>query len=530
LGTPAYMSPEQAFGEENPGPTVDVWSLGVVLFRCLAGRPPYVAKGYAVLTKLSKEDPPRLDDVAPDVPQDIADVVAGALQRDVAARTPTVAALLGALLEAPSVAETRWGQELRVRYGRDAVFRGAAPEAPADAAPGPGKRYAVLAAALAVAVAVGAGLIFQSRGPGEAKPPSRTTAATATDEVPAEPGSAPRVPPVAASGAPTPAGLLTRFAPRWHDALLARQQPDGAFRGLPQLPVSAWTTGQAGAALFATSAHARVDDDAAQRLLDALSRFRGPRGYGDGDSGLDVVSTAWVTLAEAAAEQSGHAGARDSLRRAVGRLLGTLVDDGSFREQATEPPRPYANAVAGWALVEAERAGFPVPPAARARSFRWLRAALAEEASYATAGLPAHLAVGLFRGAALPAAPPLDDALRARLARQLLEECGFAGGKCTRSPLAKDTTPRARTSSGQDQVELSWLSFGGLLAELLLAEGAPGLDAELRQRLAAYRDWGLKATLEAADALSGLGDFVLAERLLTLAWMAEVPAPPAGER
>ncbi|MBI3268275.1 MAG: protein kinase [Planctomycetes bacterium] len=59
LGTPFYMSPEQARGRnEEIGPTSDLWSLGVILYEHLAGRPPFEGEGYLdTLRKVLEEEP-----------------------------------------------------------------------------------------------------------------------------------------------------------------------------------------------------------------------------------------------------------------------------------------------------------------------------------------------------------------------------------------------------------------------------------------------------------------------------------------
>src|SRR4051812_5412232 len=100
IGTPAYMAPEQV--TRNAGPlssATDVWSAAAVLYEMLAGKPPFALEGElgAVLFERVSEDPTPLRDVAPDIPQELRDVVMGALARDPAERYPTPGTFAGAL-------------------------------------------------------------------------------------------------------------------------------------------------------------------------------------------------------------------------------------------------------------------------------------------------------------------------------------------------------------------------------------------------------------------------------------------------
>src|SRR5204863_2827287 len=60
MGTPAYMSPEQAAGRAKfVGPQADVYALGAILYECLAGRPPFQdADTISLLLKVAQDDPP----------------------------------------------------------------------------------------------------------------------------------------------------------------------------------------------------------------------------------------------------------------------------------------------------------------------------------------------------------------------------------------------------------------------------------------------------------------------------------------
>jgi hypothetical protein len=69
IGTPGYMAPEQARGDRELTPAVDVFALGCVLFECLAGRPLFTGKHMmAVLAKVLFEESPRLREVRSDAP------------------------------------------------------------------------------------------------------------------------------------------------------------------------------------------------------------------------------------------------------------------------------------------------------------------------------------------------------------------------------------------------------------------------------------------------------------------------------
>jgi eukaryotic-like serine/threonine-protein kinase len=86
LGTAAYLSPEQARGEEA-GPRADIYSLGVVTYQLLSGRLPYEATSLSELAlKQQRESPAPLDELNPRVPRELAQAVSMALAIDQEAR------------------------------------------------------------------------------------------------------------------------------------------------------------------------------------------------------------------------------------------------------------------------------------------------------------------------------------------------------------------------------------------------------------------------------------------------------------
>ena len=92
VGTPAYMSPEQARGDlEAMGPASDIYSLGAMLYHLLSGTMPYQRPGeqvnaIATWTKLQAGPPTPLDQAAPDAPAELIAICEKAMAREPSAR------------------------------------------------------------------------------------------------------------------------------------------------------------------------------------------------------------------------------------------------------------------------------------------------------------------------------------------------------------------------------------------------------------------------------------------------------------
>lgn len=83
VGTPSYMSPEQAWGErEQIDEKSDVWGLGALLFELLAGRAPFIGPSpWDVLAEVRSQSAPPVSSLAPDAPPELAAICDKALRR-----------------------------------------------------------------------------------------------------------------------------------------------------------------------------------------------------------------------------------------------------------------------------------------------------------------------------------------------------------------------------------------------------------------------------------------------------------------
>jgi eukaryotic-like serine/threonine-protein kinase len=139
VGTPSYMSPEQAAGEEVDSRS-DIYGLGVVAYEMLAGHPPFQGSNRVVVSKHIAERPAPIERLRPDCPRPLAGAVMKALEKQPGERWQT-------------------GEELRQAVTGERAL----PAKRAD------RRTAVVAAAAVALAALGAsiGLARRSEGPPE---------------------------------------------------------------------------------------------------------------------------------------------------------------------------------------------------------------------------------------------------------------------------------------------------------------------------------------------------------------------------
>ena len=137
LGTPQYMSPEQAVGEREVDGRSDIYSLGVVAYQMLTGRLPFTGGNtMALLLKHVNERPLPIVELRPDAPKPLRDAIERALMKAPEDRWPTAASMRQAILSDEPAPSWRAEPREQVRYTSPKPESGRRDRQPRDGARG----------------------------------------------------------------------------------------------------------------------------------------------------------------------------------------------------------------------------------------------------------------------------------------------------------------------------------------------------------------------------------------------------------
>ncbi len=99
MGTPDYMSPEQALGAiDEIDERTDQWALACITWECLSGRAPFIGENVpSLLFQVVHEQPPPLAPKVPGLSPEVEEVLLRALSKKKADRFPSVSAFAAAI-------------------------------------------------------------------------------------------------------------------------------------------------------------------------------------------------------------------------------------------------------------------------------------------------------------------------------------------------------------------------------------------------------------------------------------------------
>ncbi len=170
IGTPAYMSPEQASADKSTDARTDIYSLGVVLYEMLAGEPPYTgATAQAIIMKRFTEPVPSVRTTRPNVPEAADIAIRRALAPIPADRFGSAAEFARAIGPAvttdaaPAAERATSAAPPSTPAPTAAAPSAAAPAPPSANSAGKRRRVPVFAAALIVGFLLGLGVLFAWR-------------------------------------------------------------------------------------------------------------------------------------------------------------------------------------------------------------------------------------------------------------------------------------------------------------------------------------------------------------------------------
>jgi serine/threonine protein kinase len=550
VGTPAYMSPEQARGEAVDART-DLFALGCIVFRCITGKSPFEgADLMAIATKLALEQAPLLSDFDPTVPAPLERLGAALLEKDRGDR-PRDAARVRDSFDAIARGEelplsTLAAPTRRERRPRGRVFSSeglggtlpspgapskprAEPEKPrtssapssAKASPaGPRRRsltVGLIVGCVGLAGSALAAVFLQARS-GAGVGPSTATTTTSRPSAAVAPPAAP----VDILG-DSDRAALARGCRQLSGVLTAGQLANGGFASETHQDPTGWDTAQQLFAIVdARRACGGVGAAPMAAAAAALAKLRAGSQWRDAKAnhGKDITgrgetpSNAWSLLAlSGAAEALSDPILAERATQAHDDLLRARVPDGGFRYflvSATGEAATYSTIMASWALLDgrAGDAGLDVVP-----GVIWLERAMRSEAMRVP-GLAEQatwvLARAFHRG---QGDAGTRDALRAA-AGDLVVRCELTDdGACMR-PI--NDSARIELTDGSGHLWTLWHPWATLASYTLAEADGLGFEPDLRRRLAAVARWGIAQLRGQMDGLSAADAYKVAEYLVVV--------------
>jgi tRNA A-37 threonylcarbamoyl transferase component Bud32 len=132
LGSPPFMSPEQALGKDSVDPRTDIYSVGALAYFLLTGQPPFVREtAMQILMAHVYEQVPPPSQLRPDIPPDLEAVILRCLEKDPAKRFPDAEALDEALTHCTSAG--RWTRQDAAEWWHNVSSKEGTPDADGEA-------------------------------------------------------------------------------------------------------------------------------------------------------------------------------------------------------------------------------------------------------------------------------------------------------------------------------------------------------------------------------------------------------------
>jgi serine/threonine protein kinase len=554
VGTPAYMSPEQARGEAVDG-RADLFALGCIVFRCITGKVPFDgADLMAIATKLALEQAPLLSDFDPTVPARLDRLEAALLEKDPgdrprdAARVrdsfdaiargdelplSTIAAPtrregrprarvsssegLGSTLPSPGAPNKARAEPEKPRVSAGQTEGRERTQAPASSAPaGPRRRsltVGLIAGCVGLAGIALAALFLQPR--------SGAGAGTATTTTPTSSAAGPRPAALGDILGDSDRAALARGCRQLSAVLTAGQFANGGFASETHQDPTGWDTAQQLFAIVdARRACGGVGAAPIAAAAAALAKLRvsPPGRNAKANRSKDITdrdktpSNAWTLLAlSGAAEALSDPAVTESATQARDDLMRARTPDGGFRYfriSATGEAATYSTVMASWALLDgrAADAGLDVAP-----GVIWLERAMPSEAMRVP-GLAEQatwvLARAFQRGRGDAGT---RETLRAA-AGDLVIRCELDDGACMR-PI--NDSARIELTDGGHLWTL-WHPWATLASYTLAEADGLGLEPELRRRLTAVARWGIAQLRGQMDGLTIADAYKVAEYVVVI--------------